>query len=160
MPATNTTRLPLLTIRGVRTFAVEVPMKFPLGTSSSTVHSAPLLLIDLDTEEGITGRTYLFCYRPSVPRAIDVVLRDAVSVVKGEPVAPLDIGAKLARRFALVGVASVVRMALSGLDVALWECARHRRRSAAGDLPRSQAQADPRLQLERTGPDVAGGRRG
>jgi mandelate racemase len=121
MPATNTTRLPLLTIRGVRTFAVEVPMKFPLGTSSSIVHSAPLLLIDLDTEEGITGRTYLFCYRPSVPRAIDVVLRDAVSVIKGEPVAPLDIGAKLARRFALVGVASMVRMALSGLDAALWD---------------------------------------
>src|SRR5271157_4986757 len=121
MPGTSITQLPLLTIRGIRTSAVEVPMKFPLGTSASTVHSAPLLLIDLETEDGITGRTYLFCYRPSVPRAIDVVLRDAVSVVKGEPVAPIDIGAKLARRFALVGVASVVRMALSGLDVALWD---------------------------------------
>jgi mandelate racemase len=87
----------------------------------ATVQSGPLLLIDLETEEGITGRTYLFCYRPSVPRAIDVVLRDAVSVVKGEPVAPLDIGAKLARRFALVGVASVVRMALCGLDATLWD---------------------------------------
>jgi mandelate racemase len=61
-------------------------MKFPLGTSSSTVHSAPLLLIDLETKEGITGRTYLFCYRPSIPRAIDIVLRDAISVVKGSPV--------------------------------------------------------------------------
>ncbi|MFZ0711503.1 MAG: hypothetical protein WAM53_15810, partial [Terrimicrobiaceae bacterium] len=79
MSSTSTTRLPLLTIRGIRTSAVEVPMKFPLGTSSSIVHSAPLLLIDLETEEGVTGRTYLFCYRPSIPRAIDVVLRDAVS---------------------------------------------------------------------------------
>ena len=96
-------------------------MTYPLGTSAATVRRAPLLLIDLETEEGITGRTYLFCYRPSVPRAIDVVLRDAVSVIKGEPVAPLDIGAKLARRFALVGVASVVRMALSALDAALWD---------------------------------------
>ena len=34
---------------------------------------------------------------------------------------PLDIGAKLARRFALVRVSSVVRMALSGLDAALWD---------------------------------------
>ena len=121
MPGTSIARLPLLMIRGIRTSAVEVPMKFLLGTSGSTVHSAPLLLIDLETEDGITGRAYLFCYRPSVPRAIDVVLRDAVSEVKGEPVAPLDIGAKLARRFALVGVASVVRMALSGLDAALWD---------------------------------------
>jgi mandelate racemase len=121
MRGTSTTRLPLLTIRGIRTAAVEVPMKFPLGTSAGAVQSAPLLLIDLETEEGITGRTYLFCYRPSVPRAIDIVLRDAVSVVKGEHLAPLDIGAKLARRFALVGVSSVVRMALSGLDAALWD---------------------------------------
>ena len=36
-------------------------------------------------------------------------------------------------------------------------CAGRRRRSAAGDLPRSQPQADPRLQLERTGAHVAGG---
>src|SRR4030095_5082321 len=99
MPVASTSRLPLLTIRGIRTSAVEVPMKFPLGTSAGTVHSAPLLLIDLETEEGITGRTYLVCYRPSVPRAIDVVLRDAVSVVKGEPVAPIDIETKLARLF-------------------------------------------------------------
>ena len=121
MPGTSIARLPLLTIRGIRTSAVDVPMKFPLGTSGSTVHSTPLLLIDLETEEGITGRTFLFCYRRSVPRAIDVVLQDAVSVVKWEPVAPLDVGAKLARRFALVGVWSVVRMALSGLDAELWD---------------------------------------
>ena len=109
-------RLPQLTIREVKTSAVEVPMTYPLGTSAATVRRAPLLLIDLETEEGVTGRTYLFCYRPSLPRAVDVVLRDAVVLVKGETVAPLDIAAKLARRFALVGVASVVRMALSALE--------------------------------------------
>ena len=121
MTGTSTARLPPLTIRGVRTSAVEVPMRFPLGTSAATVRKAPLLLVDLDTEEGITGRTYLFCYRSSVPRAIDAVLRDAVSLVEGEPAAPLRVAARLARRFALVGVSSVVRMALSGLDAALWD---------------------------------------
>jgi mandelate racemase len=114
-------RLPPLTIRGTRTFAVEVPMTYPLGTSAAIVRRAPLLLVDVETEEGVTGHAYLFCYRPSVPRAIDSLLRDAVSLVKGEPAAPLDIAAKLARRFALVGVASVLRMALSALDVALWD---------------------------------------
>ncbi|HEU4382813.1 MAG TPA: enolase C-terminal domain-like protein [Anaeromyxobacteraceae bacterium] len=114
-------RLPSLTIRGVSTFAVEVPMTYPLGTSAGTVTRAPLLLVDLVTEQGITGRTYLFCYRPSVPRAVDVLLRDAVALVKGEAVAPLDLATKLARRFALVGVGSVLRMALSALDAALWD---------------------------------------
>jgi mandelate racemase len=96
-------------------------MTYPLGTSAATVRRAPLLLIDLETEEGVTGRTYLFCYRPSVPRTVDVVLRDAVALVKGETAAPLDIAAKLGRRFALVGVASVVRMRLSALAAAIWD---------------------------------------
>ena len=113
--------LPPLTIREVKTSAVEVPMTYPLGTSAATVHRAPLLLIDLETEDGVTGRSYLFCYRPSGPRAIDALLRDAVSLVKGESVAPLEIRAKLERRFALIGVSSVVRMALSALDMALWD---------------------------------------
>lgn len=121
MPEANTANPSPLTIRGVTTSAVEVPMKFPLGTSAATVRKAPLLLIDLETEEGVTGRTYLFGYRASAVHAIDVVLHDAVSLVKGEAVAPLDIGTKLVRRFALVGVSNIVRMALSGLDAALWD---------------------------------------
>lgn len=112
---------PRLTIRGVRTVAVEVPMTFPLGTSATTIRSAPLLLIDLDTEEGITGRTYLFCYRPSGARAIAGLLDDAVALVKGERAAPVDVAARLSRRFALIGVTGVVRMALSGLDCVLWD---------------------------------------
>ena len=104
-----------LKIRGVNTYAVEVPMTFPLGTSAAIVKKAPLLLVDLETEEGITGHSYVFCYRSSVPRAIDAVLRDAVSLVTGEQAVPWEIAARLSRRFALVGVASVVRMALSAI---------------------------------------------
>ena len=112
---------PGLTIRGVKTTPVLVPMNFALGTSAARVTEAPLLLIDLETEEGIAGRTYLFCYRPSGARAIALLLEDAVSVIKGEHVRPADIAAKLARRFALIGVTGTVRMALSGLDAAMWD---------------------------------------
>jgi mandelate racemase len=52
------------------------------------VREAPLLLVDLDTEEGITGRSYLFCYRPSGAAAIAAVLHDAVALIAGEGVAP------------------------------------------------------------------------
>ena len=112
---------PALTIRGVRTTPVEVPMRFALGTSAATIRTAPLLLIGLETEEGITGRTYVFGYRPSGSRAIAEVLQDAVGLVKGEHVAPVPLGLALSRRFALIGVTGVVRMALSGLDAALWD---------------------------------------
>src|SRR5688572_30194909 len=96
-------------------------MTYALGTSAARVTEAPLLLIDLETEEGITGRTYLFCYRPSGARAIALSLDDAVSLIKGEPARPVDIAAKLARSFALIGVTGTVRMALSGLDAAMWD---------------------------------------
>ena len=96
-------------------------MTFPLGTSAAIVKNAPLLLVDLETEEGITGHSYVSCYRSSVPRAIDAVLRDAISLVTGEDTIPWEISARLSRRFALVGVASVVRMALSAIDIAIWD---------------------------------------
>jgi mandelate racemase len=118
MPASTT---PRLTIRGVRAVLVDAPMKLALGTSAAMIRSAPLLLIDLETEEGVTGRTYLFCYRHSGARGIADVLTDAVAVVKGRPVAPTDVATLLGRRFALIGVTGVVRMALSGLDMALWD---------------------------------------
>jgi mandelate racemase len=112
---------PALTVGAVRTVAVSVPMRFALGTSAATVREAPLLLVDLATAEGITGRSYLFCYRPSGAAAIAAVLRDAVALIAGERVAPIEIAAKLQRRFALIGVTGVVRMALSALDMALWD---------------------------------------
>ena len=113
--------IPVLTIRSVRTTPILVPMRYALGTSAARVTEAPLLLIDLDTEEGITGRTYLFCYRPAGARAIAVLLEDAASLIKGEQVRPTEIAAKLARRFTLIGVTGTVRMALSGLDMAMWD---------------------------------------
>ncbi|HKH95769.1 MAG TPA: hypothetical protein VKA39_04520, partial [Beijerinckiaceae bacterium] len=93
-----------LTIRGVRTTPVEVPMRYALGTSAATISAAPLLLIDVDTEEGVTGRAYLFAYRRSGARAMAEVLHDAVTMVKGEAVTPVALGLTLQRRFALIGV--------------------------------------------------------
>lgn len=112
---------PSLTIRTLHTAAVSVPMKRPLGTSASTVRAAPLLLIDLDTEEGVTGRTYLFCYLPMGAQLIARVLDELLALIKGEPVVPEEIRAKLLRHLRLIGAQGVIWMALAGLDIALWD---------------------------------------
>jgi mandelate racemase len=112
---------PALTVGTLRTTTVSVPMRFALGTSAATVREAPLLLVDLTTAEGVTGRSYLFCYRPGGAAAIAATLHDAVALISGERVAPIENAAKLQRRFALIGVTGVVRMALSALDMALWD---------------------------------------
>jgi mandelate racemase len=114
-------RLPALTLRGVRTVAVEVPLRYVLGTSAATVRAAPLLLVDVETEQGIVGRTYVFCYRRSGARSIAGVLQEAAGLIVGEAVAPAALAATLQRRYALIGVTGIVRMALSALDAALWD---------------------------------------
>jgi mandelate racemase len=115
------TGTPSLTVRAIRAVAVEVPMRHVLGTSQAAIRAAPLLLIDLDTEEGVTGRAYLFCYVPAAASAIAALVAEVERQVKGERVAPVALWAKLAKRFTLIGVQGVVRMAMAGFDVACWD---------------------------------------
>jgi mandelate racemase len=113
--------LPVLSIRSISAVGVEVPMTYALGTSRGTITKAPLLLIDLDTEEGVTGRSYLWCYFAAAMPAIASILGEAERTVKGETAAPAELWAKLAERFALIGVQGIVRMAMSGIDIAAWD---------------------------------------
>ena len=121
---------PVLTIRGVRSAALEVPMARPLGTSAQTIDHASLLLIDLDTDEGMTGRAYMFCYLKAAAAPIARMLQEALRVVNRERVAPREIRAKLHRHFRLIGVEGIVRMAIAALDVACWDAL-----AIAADLP-------------------------
>jgi mandelate racemase len=110
-----------LRLRGVNCIPVEVPLRYVLGTSAATVRAAPLLLVEVLTEEGVVGRSYVFGYRRSGAKAIALVLQEAAELVRGEPVAPLAIAAMLERRYALLGVTGIARMAFSALDMALWD---------------------------------------
>jgi mandelate racemase len=110
-----------LTIRNIRAIGTEVSMTFALGTSREAISKAPLLLVDLETEQGITGRTYLWCYFRQAMTAVAAVLDAALDATKGDSVAPLDLDAKLARRFALIGKQGIVRMALAAIDMAAWD---------------------------------------
>ncbi|MBC8022742.1 MAG: mandelate racemase [Burkholderiales bacterium] len=110
-----------LTIRALRATAVEVPMKHVLGTSAAAVRAAPLLLIDLETEEGVTGRSYLFCYLRGAAPAMAAMVAEVERMVKGERTPPRELWEKLAKRFRLIGVQGVVRMAMAGFDVAYWD---------------------------------------
>ena len=113
--------VPAPIITGFRAVTVDVPMARPLGTSADTVRTAPLLLIDIETDQGITGHAYLFCYVAAAGPAIAHLLGAALDSVRGDAVSPQAVALKLHKRFRLIGVQGVVRMALAGLDVALWD---------------------------------------
>lgn len=112
---------PSLTIRRLQATPVLVPMNYALGTSRARVTSAPLLLVDLETEQGVTGRSYLFCYLPAAAPAIGKLLEHIEKVVKGRPVSPVELWRTLATQFTLIGVQGIVRMAMAALDAAAWD---------------------------------------
>ena len=110
-----------LTLRAIRATAVEVPMKHVLGTSAAAVRAAPLLLVDVETHEGLTGHAYLFCYLPASAPGIAAMLAEIERSAKGDRLSPADLWKKLAKRFTLIGVQGVVRMAMAAFDVACWD---------------------------------------
>lgn len=130
---------PRLKVRGVRTRNVEAPMRIPLGTSAARMTRAPFVLVDIDTEEGVTGRAHVFCYVPEaaplIRRAVDL----AGDAIAGATVDPAAIGRNLGARLRLLGAHGVVAMALSALDVACWDALA----SAAG-LPLAEYLAGSR----------------
>ena len=112
---------PKLTVRAISAVGVEVPMTHVLGTSRGRIAKAPLLLIDVDTVQGITGRAYLWSYFPQAMVAIASILKEVEERTKGQRVAPAELWSKLTERFALIGVQGIVRMAMAGFDVACWD---------------------------------------
>src|ERR1700730_8349061 len=112
-------------IRSLTTRGVMVPLKFTLGTSAAVIKAVPLLLVDLLNEDGVTGRAYAFCYRPSGAVAMSSHLSEAIDLLKGKRVTPFDATQMVSRQFSLLGVTGSVRMALSLMDMAMWDATAH-----------------------------------
>ncbi|HKX37154.1 MAG TPA: enolase C-terminal domain-like protein, partial [Burkholderiales bacterium] len=111
----------MMKIRGIRARPVAAPLKRRLPTSTGTVAEAALLLLDLETDAGITGRSYLFGLgRQNLPPILKLVEAMA-EMVKGDEVAPLDLERKLRARHTLLGVHNIVLFAMSGIDMAAWD---------------------------------------
>jgi mandelate racemase len=98
-----------------------VPMRYALGTSAATVRTAPLLLVDLDTHEGVTGRAYQFCYRAAAAPAIASFLDDILEAIADAPINPANLWAALSKRYTLIGVQGIVRMSMALVDIAAWD---------------------------------------
>jgi len=114
-----------LTIRSVSTRAVEVPFRRPLATRIGTFTKVPYLLIDVLTEEGVTGHSYVFGYRPNGARLQAIVLEEIEAMVKGRPCTPATLYDELAQGLNLYGPQGIALQAISGFDMAAWDaCAR------------------------------------
>jgi len=109
------------TIKGLRARLVNVPMSRPLATAGGSVTTAPLVLVDLEGDHGITGSAYVFCYTPLALRPVAGLIENLGKALNGEPLAPARLMEGLQARFRLLGLQGLTMMAASAIDMAAWD---------------------------------------
>ena len=119
-----------LTLKSVRARPVVVPLKRPVVSKVGLFRDWPMILIDLYTNEGIVGHSYLEPYLRQSVRYIIPAIQDLAEAAKGQPVAPFDGYRRGIGSLHLVGREGVSLIAVSGLDMAAWDAL-----AKAADLP-------------------------
>ncbi len=110
-----------LTVHDVTVRLVVVPFRRPLATKVGHFAQWPLLLIDVTTEQGITGRSYLAPYLVSAAAGLRTVLHELGEGLRGQPAAPGQAFSGARGWFALAGYQGLALAAVAGLDIALWD---------------------------------------
>ena len=115
-----------LTICNLRARMVNVPMKRPVQTSAGEIRAALLVLIDLQTEEGITGRAYVRSYSTFALEPLKQLVENLGAALAGEALAPLEIYRKLQAMFRLLGPQGLTVTASSARPIASTSASRVR----------------------------------
>ena len=108
-------------VRSLRARPVLVPLKRPPVSASGGIPAAALVLIDLETDGGITGRSYVFAFASWAFGPVVGCLQAMLEMIKGDALAPLEIEAKLRARLTLLDTPGLVGLALAGIDMAAWD---------------------------------------
>lgn len=112
---------PELRVRGLRARAVLAPMRRKLATASGTVGKASLVLIDLQTEQGVAGVSYLFIPNPLALKPVVDLLDSMLTLIKGATVAPVALSHFLQKKFMLLGGTGITTACIAGIDMAAWD---------------------------------------
>jgi mandelate racemase len=110
-------------IRNIRARALLAPVKRPVIAATGEFRELPLVLVDLETDQGITGRAYVFGYASMALKPLVEAVHGLAQLVQGDPCAPLAIEAKLRKRLTLLGTPGITGIALAGIDMCAWDAA-------------------------------------
>ena len=119
-----------LTVKSITARAVVLKLKRPVIARIATLTDWPLILIDLVTEEGVVGRSYL---EPTSSSPCVIWCRrshDLGAMLKGRRVAPIELYDAARKSLHFVGYEGLSMIAVAGLDMAAWDAL-----AKAADLP-------------------------
>lgn len=110
-----------LTLESVQVRAVSVPMRRPIVSKVGGYPEWPFILIDVRTREGVVGRSYLEPYVRKSVRPIAGIIDNLAEMFSGKPLAPIDVYGDAMKTLHLNGREGMTLIALSGLDMAIWD---------------------------------------
>jgi mandelate racemase len=110
-----------LTVREISARAVLLKLTRPVIARIATMTDWPVILIDLLTEEGIVGRSYLEPYVAKAMRYLVPALGDLGAMLEGRRVAPIELFDAARKSLHFVGYEGLSMIAASGLDMAAWD---------------------------------------
>ena len=96
----------------------------------ATITDWPLILIDLFTNEGVVGRSYLEPYTVKAMKYLVPALHDLGDMLKGRELAPVELYELARKSLHFVGYQGLSMIAVSGLDLAAWDA-----RAKAANVP-------------------------
>jgi mandelate racemase len=110
-----------LTLKSLRARPVVLKLNRPVVARIATFAEWPLILIDLYTEEGVIGHSYLEPYIRRSMRYLIPVLRDLGEMLKGRRLAPIEFYEAGRKSLHFVGYEGMTMIAVAGIDMAAWD---------------------------------------
>src|ERR1700737_2204124 len=112
---------PSLSVKGIPARPVVLKLRRPVVARIATITEWPLILIDVYTQEGIVGRSYLEPYIVKSMRYLISALRDFGEMLEGRRLAPLELYDSARKSLHFIGYGGLSMIAVSGLDMAAWD---------------------------------------
>ena len=111
----------MLTFKEIKTRAVILKLKRPIKAKIAYINEWPILLIDLYTNEGVIGKSYLQPYIKKSLKYISSIIDDFNEVLKNKELAPYDSFELMRQSLHFVGFEGLSLTAVSGVDMAIWD---------------------------------------
>lgn len=112
---------PEVKITKLQARAVNAPLAIPIQTAVGTVSTAPLVLIDIYTNAGVTGHSWIFSYTPLCLKPLQFLVKSLSAFTDNKDLSPVAVSNNIENSFLLLGNTGLLRMASAGIDMAIWD---------------------------------------